>query len=316
MQMVTGLLPLLLLALALVAALLTGLLIHRLLSPPRRTLAHALARGLPPDPGAAGYEFSEWSVERPDGSAMPVWDLPGGQGAAGSDIDAFRAARSETFVLLHAWGRSRLHALEGVDAWMRCASRIVIPELRGHGESTGGSPTYGPRETEDLLDLLERLEAPVVLVGTSLGAVIAIRAAAAEAAMNRARGREGRIVRVVALSPFERIDRITRARLAAQHYPAGVVVNLAFLVLRWFGVRPESTAAIAADVRVPLLVLHGADDLLIPAAHAEAIAQAAPEGRFISIASAGHLEFRDAAQSLAALPGSDEPQTPLATPEP
>jgi len=288
MQMVFGLLPLLLLAFLLVIALLIGLLVRRLLSPPRRTLAYALARGLHADPGAAGYEFTEWMLQRPDGAQMPVWDLPGGQG-----IDPASASPRGTVVLLHAWGRSRIDGLARLDEWMRVASRILIPELRGHGESAGGGPTYGTRETQDLLDLMERLDGDVMLVGVSLGAVCAIRAAAAEADDPR-RGSAPRIARVVALSPFDRIDEIVRARLRHQGYPVWPVAGIAFLLLRLAGIRAERTQDFARRVRVPLDVVHGTDDPLLPRSTAAAIAAAAPLGRLIEIPGKGHLEPDDA----------------------
>ena len=52
--------------------------------------------------------------------------------------------------------------------------------------------------------------------------------------------------------------------------------------------RPDSTPTLG-DIDVPVLVIHGADDQLIPVSEAEAMAAAVPDGRLVIIPDAGHL---------------------------
>lgn len=73
----------------------------------------------------------------------------------------------------------------------------VVPDLRGHGQSTGKRITFGVVETQDLSALLAALgaaasNAPVVAVGHSYGAALALRWRAVEP----------RVRRVVALASY------------------------------------------------------------------------------------------------------------------
>jgi pimeloyl-ACP methyl ester carboxylesterase len=57
--------------------------------------------------------------------------------------------------------------------------RVVATDLRGHGESDAGFPTYGDDETaSDITALLRHLDAPAVVVGNSMGAGAAVIVAA------------------------------------------------------------------------------------------------------------------------------------------
>jgi len=73
-----------------------------------------------------------------------------------------------------------------------------------------------------------------------------------------------------------------RAIMASAPVP-GIVGTLAAMKTR-----PDSTAQLAA-ITQPVLVLHGADDVLIPPSEAEATARALPRARLVLIANAGHL---------------------------
>ena len=52
--------------------------------------------------------------------------------------------------------------------------------------------------------------------------------------------------------------------------------------------RPDSTPDLPA-LDVPVLILHGAEDQLIPVAEAEAMAKALPSAKLVVVPGAGHL---------------------------
>jgi pimeloyl-ACP methyl ester carboxylesterase len=103
-----------------------------------------------------------------------------------------------TVILLHGWGVAQF----AMAPWaLRLAGegwRCVLVDLRGHGKSTGKRIYFGVRETNDLTELLNqldhdgRLAAPVIAVGESYGAVIALRWT----------GAEPRLRAVVAINPY------------------------------------------------------------------------------------------------------------------
>lgn len=197
--------------------------------------------------------------------------------------------------------------------------RRIAPDLRGLGLSEGSGPecTIGTY-AEDLLALLDILrEREVVLCGLSMGGYVALDLV--RRAPERVRGlvlvntraapddREGRERRNATIA---RIQRDGPGFLAEEMLPR--VLSPASLDTRPDVVRqvrammaghtgPGLVAALAAmrdrddartgleEIAVPTLVIHGADDQLIPMREARAMAGAIPGAQFAAIPAAGHL---------------------------
>jgi pimeloyl-ACP methyl ester carboxylesterase len=86
-----------------------------------------------------------------------------------------------TVVLLHGYGVAQFSMLPWAFRLAEDGWRCVLPDLRGHGESTGKRIYFTVRETNDLNQLLEtlardrQLAQPISLMGESYGAVLALR---------------------------------------------------------------------------------------------------------------------------------------------
>ncbi|NJN55140.1 MAG: alpha/beta fold hydrolase [Anaerolineae bacterium] len=197
--------------------------------------------------------------------------------------------------------------------------RVIAPDLRGHGQS---DPMDGPYNVEmladDCADLLAHLNVatPFVVCGLSMGGYIALEfyrrygehvagliLTATRAGADSAEGKANRDkmaemakekgVTAVAntmlpklLSPTNNDDEelVDFARTMMEMTSLEGVVG-ALAAMRD---RPDSTPTLA-DIDVPVLVIHGADDQLIPVSDAEAMAEAVPDGRLVIIPHAGHL---------------------------
>jgi uncharacterized protein len=215
-----------------------------------------------------GLEAKEWWLDVPN-ARLPVWDIELGDRAGGLSV-----------VFLHGWGRSRVDSLGRIAPFLEQAERIVLIDLRGHGEASGRT-NLGDGEERDIAQLVERLpDGPVLLVGHSLGATIAIAAASLAP----------RVLGVIAMAPYDTVRTPLRSRLVVRDLPAGLCVTLALLVLRAFGAQQYSTIDAARRLRCPLLVLHGANDRIVPVAEAEAIARAG-KGEFVLVADAEHADI-------------------------
>ncbi|MCP3905205.1 MAG: alpha/beta hydrolase [Planctomycetes bacterium] len=268
-----GLLTLLVVAGVLLVLLLAGVLVHGATHPPRHGAGYAVARGLPVDPGDLGLAFDSWQFDVP-GACLPVWEIAGEPGAP-----------ALTAVLLHGWGQSRVDMLETARRWRTRAARVVAYDLRGHGDATGGSSRIGCGEERDLLVLLERLgPGPFVLVGFSMGATIAIRAAATAEAGDRIAG-------VVVRAIYDEISGSLPRRLRSRDLPARPMTDLALAWLAFRGIRPRSARTSAPALRCPLLVIHGTDDTIAPLGEAEALAAAAPNGTLHRVDGATHSDL-------------------------
>ena len=245
--------------------------------PPRRTYASSLAKGLPGDPGELRERpraFDSWTLDRP-GVALQAWQI------AGDD------AAGPLIVLTHGWGSSRIGALTRLGPLLPRASAVIAWDMRGHGES-GGCCTHGVHEVDDLLALIDRVrgERPIVLMGWSLGAGVSIAAA------SRIPG----VVGVIAECPYRLIRTPARNMMVSMGMPwrlnLGLALRLLGLIQRCPGLGrgqgPFDRAADASRVPCPLLVLHGTADPISPFEDGQAIAAAAPNGRFAEIAGGGH----------------------------
>ena len=236
-----GLILLLIIAAAILLIGLSGVCAHTARMPPRRAAGWALAHSEPVSPEDKGIPYTEWVLERPDGAQICVWDVPG------EDPDA------PVMVMLHGWSRSKLTWLIRMDWWRARSSRLLIPDLRGHGDSTPDGSTLGQQDAEDIAAILKRAEVKeVVLVGRSLGSVVAIFTAAL---LQKADPKS--VLGVVAVSPYERLAHTIRARLKQRSLPTVPIVFLGMLFLRLRGLADPSTRNAASSLSCPLLVIQG-----------------------------------------------------------
>lgn len=262
-------------ALLLLAVVLTAVLIRSLLAPPPRRLAWAMVRGLPSTPAEAGLDGTEWWVDLPGGARLPVFDVRGDP-----------AAPLRCAVLLHGWAASRLDVLAGLEPWRARARRLILPDLRGHGEARGGRTTLSVQEPDDVRRLLEVLGEPAILVGWSMGAVVALRAASGPGSPD-VRG-------VIALAPFDRLEQAVTRRLRREGWPAQPFAWLAAGALRLVRRWPAATRRATGPVACPALVLAGAHDPIVTVDEVRSIGTAlGPRARVCTVTGADHFDPRE-----------------------
>lgn len=209
------------------------------------------------------------------------------------------------------------------DIWMkqirafRSDWRVILPDLRGFGESEGTpGPVSMARLAEDVHDLLRHLGAgPAVLVGHSMGGYVALAFARAfpqalrglvlvgtkagadapEAAVSRRAmaakvEREGTafLLKAMAakmLAPGNRDETMTVSitSFMRPNRPEGLISALLGMAER-----PDARTWLA-DLHVPTLVLAGREDALIPIEEAGVLARGIPGAELQLLDRAGHL---------------------------
>ena len=158
---------------------------------------------------------------------------------------------------------------------------VLTYDSRAHGESEGEECTYGFHEKRDLSRALDAIGAErAVLFGSSLGAAVALQAAAEDP---RVRG-------VIAQSPFSDLEAVVRERAPWMATRAEIAAAFKIAEQRArFRIADVSPRLAAPRIRVPVLLIHGERDRETPADHSRRIYEAlAGPRRLIVVPGAGH----------------------------
>ena len=199
--------------------------------------------------------------------------------------------RGGTVLLLHGFAEPPSAMNGRVAALTGCGWDVAALDLRGYGRSEGDHSTFGGREASDLRTWIDALAgrigpgAKVAAWGRSMGAAIALRAAA----------EDPRIAALVLEAPYLDLEEALAALLRRFRLP--MPRPLARLALARAGslagvslTRPRPLD-LAPRVATPTLIVHGADDRLIPLADARRLAEAFPRpALLIDVAGAGHAD--------------------------
>ena len=203
---------------------------------------------------AAGALLHPWrrevSVSPPAGCHDVTYD------GAGVQLSGWRCAPGgesrANLVLLHGIADNRA-SLSGVIArFLARGLTMVAYDSRAHGNSDGSACTYGYFEKQDLRRVIDSLEAePLVLLGTSLGAAVALQEAADDP----------RVAGIVAAEVFSDLKTVVRER--APFVLSDGVIKRAFAIAEQrggFSIDAVDVTAAARKITRPVLLVHGADD--------------------------------------------------------
>jgi uncharacterized protein len=212
-------------------------------------------------PAAAGLPQAEEIVlQTADGEKVIAWHVP---------------PRGDKPVVLYFHGNGGALALRAgrFRKLVADGTGLLALSYRGYGGSSGS-----PTETGLIQDAAaayrfaaERYDAGrLALWGESLGSGVAVALAATHP-----------VAAVILESPFT-----SAADAGAGHYP--------FLPVRWLIKDPFYSDRRIADVRAPVLVLHGARDTIVPIALGEKLYALIPGPKqFVRFPNAGHNDLED-----------------------
>jgi uncharacterized protein len=231
--MVTGL------ALAALWQQLPGLGAGGLLHPMRRAVVK------PPPPGCVEREFNGAGVTLHGWQCTPTSPVRG------------------TIVYLHGIADNRESSAGAIGRFLPRGFRVIAYDSRAHGRSSGDSCTYGFYEKADLHRVMDMLPAGrVVLIGTSLGAAVALQEAAGDP----------RVTAVVAAETFSDLRTVATER-APFFFTRGTIEHALALAesQAQFRVDDASPVRAAPGITAPVLLIHGADDTETPPAHSQRV---------------------------------------------
>ena len=160
---------------------------------------------------------------------------------------------------------------------------VIAYDSRAHGESGGAFCTYGYFEKGDLRRVVDTLPSgPVAVIGTSLGAAIAMQTAA----------EDSRITTVVAAEIFS--DLATVARERAPFFLTDDVIERSLESAEQrgsFDIRAVNPSHAARRITVPVMLIHGALDTDTSPEHSKRVyANLRGPKRLLLVEGAGHNE--------------------------
>jgi pimeloyl-ACP methyl ester carboxylesterase len=211
-----------------------------------------------------------------------AWPGAGGVSISGWWFHAAPPAPARgTIVYLHGVSGNRDAGVGIADRFVPMGFDVVAYDSRAHGDSGGDACSYGYFEKQDLARVIDHLaRAPIVVMGTSMGAAVALQAAA----------EDPRIAAVISIAAFAdlRTAALERAPFVASKHN----LDEAFRLVEaegHFRVDDVSPVAAAPRIRVPVLLVHGDRDKETPYAHALRILAALHEPkRLLTIPGGGH----------------------------
>ena len=199
---------------------------------------------------------------------------------AGWQCDTGAAQARGTIMYLHGIADDRGSAFGIVTRFLPLGFNVVAYDSRAHGRSSGERCTYGYFEKQDLKKVIDQLsDDPIVLIGHSLGAAVALQTAAIEP----------RIRAVVAASTFSDLRSIATER--APFVFSDRMIEAAFSLAEQqahFVVDEVSPVRAASAIRVPVLLIHGAHDRDTPPIHSQRVHRALSGSTLVIVPDAAH----------------------------
>jgi uncharacterized protein len=197
-----------------------------------------------------------------------------------------------TVLFLHGYAEEPSGLRERMDALNAHGWDVATLDLRVHGQSGGDRASFGPREARDIATWIDALadsgrlqsaaDPTVALWGRSMGASVCVHAA-----------NDPRIAALVLEAPYDDLKAPLIRVLRRKHVPFGrlFAALLSRRTRRLSGVslfRP-SPIELAPAIHIPVLIVHGTQDPLIPLDEVRRFAASfARAATLIEVAGAGH----------------------------
>jgi alpha-beta hydrolase superfamily lysophospholipase len=191
--------------------------------------------------------------------------------------------RRGTVIYLHGVADNRASGVGMIQRFTQRGFDVIAYDSRAHGESGGEICTYGFFEKRDLSRVIDTVPSgPIFLIGSSLGAAVALQEAADDP----------RVSAVVAAESFSDLRTVCRER--APFFLSETMIRKAFAVAEErgrFKIDNVNVVAAASHIAAPVLLVHGAEDHDTPPDHSKRIfvALQGPK-RLILVPAAHHNE--------------------------
>ncbi|MBL8430298.1 MAG: alpha/beta fold hydrolase [Dechloromonas sp.] len=236
-----------------------------------------------------GLPWQEASVPTASGKNLHGWFIPAGQGRP-------------ALVIMHGWGGNAGMMLPLAAPLHAAGYSLLFVDARCHGLSDGDSFASLPRFAEDIeaaLDWLAKQQevdpSALGVIGHSVGAGAALLAAS----------RQSTIRAVISLAAFAHPAAMMRRWLASKNIPFWPLGAYILAYVQWvIGHRFDAIAPCntIAQLRCPVLIVHGLEDDMVPVEEARQIfAARTSDAVELLLVPGSHDDYGDMAEQVGLL---------------
>jgi pimeloyl-ACP methyl ester carboxylesterase len=218
---------------------------------------------------AKGKISSHHHIPAADGTKLDVWVIQARSELC--DDPGTQAPPHGTVMILHGILDSKARFFAMGQQMARMGYNVVMLDHRAHGRSEGTYTTFGAKEKFDARDVIDSLLAsgeisePIYVFGQSMGAAIAVQYAAVDP----------RCRAVMAVAPYTDMRSAARRFIPLMNAKKFEEIVARAGELAGFDPDEASTVLAAAELKAPLLVVHGRIDAIVPHSHGVAVYEAA-----------------------------------------
>ena len=233
-----------------------------------------------------------------------------------------RTGAGKPLVLLHGYPLDH-HTWDDVIPLLKDSFDLIVPDLRGFGESTTVSTIYTVDDfASDIASLLDALGIrQTAIAGHSMGGYVSL--AFARLFPDRVLGLGLVATQTLADPPDRKEGRYKSAAEVAEKGIGGVIETMApkfttdprlqtvarqtmekqqpaayIGALKAMAERPDSTPLLGA-MRYPVVLVHGDADVLIPVERAREVKAALPQAKLVELPTVGHMPMMEAKERTA-----------------
>jgi len=187
-----------------------------------------------------------------------------------------------TVLLLHGRGGKKEDMLTVAQRFVAADFRCVVYDARAHGESGGRICTFGKLERQDVRTVLDQVAGLLSEKGEKIGPVVAFGNSLGAAVLLQTIPEEPRILAGVVTAPFADMREVVIhaiGNLSSHRIPQSWRAVLVKTACIRGGFSPQEIVPerSASAVQIPVFVVHGERDRVIPIQHGERIFQNLPE---------------------------------------
>lgn len=193
-------------------------------------------------------------------------------------------------ILFHGYRSMGIRDFSGlVNELITLGHNIIIADQRAHGKSEGKVISFGINERFDVISWCEYAmsefgtEVKIILFGMSMGAASVLMASELDLPEN--------VVGIVADCPFSSPKAIIKKVLRDKKLPPALSYPFAWLGAALFGgfnLGSASAEEAVSNTDIPILLIHGEEDKLVPCYMGEAIAKNGATVTFLKFKDATH----------------------------